>query len=230
MIAADPNVDKTFRLLLTHQASGWETEIPAWGQVYFYVEDVGPVLDQVGGASNGGASTAPINPPAPVRRYTTRYAASWWRSYGSAGTPVGGPVGGSYIAQGKSPYAPENWRSLIGFPTQIQADLAGATIESVNVYMSAVHWHQNSGGQAVMGTHSHTAAPGTFSHTAGGMIVGFGKPEAKWWALPAAFWAGLKSGSMRGLSLLAPSTAAAYYGYFAASGGGTPLIEITYTK
>lgn len=231
MMAGSDTVDQDFRLLITHQASGWNTSVAEWAQLYFYVEDVGPNLARVGGPSDGGGSSAPIVPPTPIRRYTKQYPMAWWRSYGTAGNPAGGgTIGGSYIAQGKSPYAPDNFRSLFGFGPQVQADLAGATVEDVQVFMHAVHWNNNGGGTAQFGMHGFSAAPAAFDHNPGGILINFGKPDAKWWRLPGNLYPGLKSGQYRGLSLLAPSTSAQYYGYFGTSGGSTPLLEITYTK
>lgn len=235
MIASNPTERRTFRLGVSHQSSGWDSEIPAWGEAYFYIEDVGPSITQTGGASSlGGTAGSPpvVAPPAPVQRYDTGHLPmEWWKTYRSNGSQAGGgEAGGNQITQGKSPYYSERYSALMGWGTNIQAALAGAVVEEVWLYLSATHWHANNGGMAVIGVHGHGSTPGTFSHIAGNLQEWFGKPQARWVLLPSSWYSGFQSGAYRGISLSAPDNSSVYYGQFGTSGGHTPLLRFIYRK
>lgn len=157
--------------------------------------------------------------PAPAQKtYVKTYAGSWFRSYraGSVLASMNGKAG-----QGN--YGAGDLRGLIGFPSMV-SDLSGATISKVEAYVYFAHWWWNSGGTARIGTHGASSAPSTLPSTSGILAtVKTAKPGGAWVTLPSSVWAGLKSGTVRGLAML--GTGQADYGYATSA-----KLRVTYKK
>lgn len=195
-----------------------------------WVEDIGPLITvdtfdptTEGGGSDGGST--------PVQTYTKTYANTWSRSYNGSGALL---HSNDELYQGQYSGTNGNQRSLIGFNyATIQADLAGATITKVELTMKNVHFYNNSGGTAVIGTHSYTSAPSTWS---GGSVnesrenESWAKGATKTVTLSNSFGTDLQSGAARGIAIgPGDSTSLTYYGYFDGR-VGQPKLKITYTK
>lgn len=155
-----------------------------------------------------------ITDPSPTGDQTSEYEAIWSQAYKGSGSPNDfTPENG--LTQGRYSSLNGNQRSLIGFPTsQIQSDLAGRTVTRVRVWLRFGHWYLNSGGTAILGHHSHTSEPSSFSATT--RVVsssGWPKPGSRWveYDHDMQDWAtGAKSGIALGPG---PSTSKTYYGW-----------------
>jgi hypothetical protein len=189
-----------------------------------YVEDIGPEVPY--GDFNLGTGT-----PA-LQTYVKTYAANWSETFQSDGD--GRNISEMY--QGYYSGTNGNQYSLCGMPySTIQTDLSGATVKKVRLYLNNNHFYNNSGGTAIVGTHTYTSEPSSasLSNVSENLAsFSFAKGEAKWVTLPNSIGTAFKGGTARGIALgPGPSTSATYYGYFAGNGqSGEPVLEITYEK
>lgn len=201
----------------------------------FTVEDVGSsLIDNTIIINDGGVISA--TPPNSSATYTKTYKATWSGTYNGSSQLV------SYYEneahQGYYSSEQGNRRSLIGFNYgQIRNDLAGATIKKITFTAYAEHWYNNSGGTAVIGTHSYTSRPGTWSSSRvtenRQQSAGWPKPGKRTVTLSNTIGNEFKSGATTGMALgPGPSTSNIYYGRFAGydAGNNAPYITITYTK
>jgi hypothetical protein len=206
----------------TSNASGLRVQSTDNGRVY--VEDLGPVLDY--GSYDMGTGTAP------VQTYTKTYSASWSGSYQADGDNRN--ISECY--QGYYSLTNGNQYSLIGFPyATIQSDLSGATITKVEVYLNNNHFYNNSGGTAVIGTHTYSSEPGNASLSSVDEDItrsSFTYGQAKWVTVSNSIGTALKNNTAKGIALgPGPTTSTTYYGYFAGNGqSGEPQLRITYQK
>lgn len=195
-----------------------------------WVEDVGPIVEAstFDPATGGGGGDGGDTPPA---SYTKTYASTWSRSYNGSNALL---HSNGDIYQGQYSSTNGNQRSLIGFNyATIQADLAGATITKVELTMKNIHFYQNSGGTAVLGTHNYTSAPSTWSDG----TVNQSRTTHAWTKgatqtvnLGTSYGTDLKSGAAKGIALgPGDSTSINYYSYFDGT-VGQPKLKITYTK
>lgn len=170
---------------------------------------------------------------------TTTYNAVWstsWNRYGRH------PQGNDFLYQGSYSYDAGGWNwSKIGFPAQVQTDLAGKTIVSCELFLKNLHSYYNPSMDAWVGTHDNGATspadPG----------FNFGNPNERWhrqtweWAKGSGFYANLgtafgndfKSGAATGITLGHPEGGdLQQYGYFAsetdADINNRPKLRITY--
>lgn len=126
-------------------------------------------------------------------------------------------------------------RSMIGFNhSDIRSKLSGAKIEKVELYLRSKHFHNTSGGYAVIGRHnSSTVKPTSFSETANNVkSEQFTKrDQEKWITLPNSVGETLRDNKTKGLTLYANTDSLKRYGYFYGMGNGSePQIRITYKK
>ncbi|WP_208874926.1 hypothetical protein [Streptomyces sp. PBH53] len=185
-----------------------------------YVEDVGPYIPETGQYNTGGGTTTP-----PVKQYTKTYAASWSGSYANRGSY--NSYYGNSCYQGYYSSTNGMQAALIGFPASLSTDLAGATINKVQIYLYFDHWYYNSGGKAVIKAHKHASRPSTFSCDTEAMTVSWGKNVGQWVDITAVF----DSTSWRGIALDPNNSDKTYYGR--ARGYGqtyAPQLRVTYTK
>jgi hypothetical protein len=168
----------------------------------------------------------------PTQQYVKTYSAQWSESYQEDGD--GRNVSECY--QGRFSSTNGNQFSLIGLPySTIQSDLSGATIDKVEIYLNNNHWYQNSGGTAVIGTHTYATEPATASlaNVSENLDTeSFTYGQAKWFTVTNTIGTKLRDNTAKGIALgPGNSTSTTYYGYFAGNGqSGDPQIRITYTK
>lgn len=200
-----------------------------------YVEDCGysfnPLLTFDMGTGTG-----------PVTSHTKTYSATSSASFDENGNNRVGFDGG-HCYQGYYSGTNGNQFSLIGFDyATIQSDLSGATITKTELYLNNLHWYNNSGGTAVVGTHNQSSVSGNHSYSQvtdninqfGSWAVG----QAKWVTLNNSIGNAFKNNTAKGIALGKGQTAGGslstshtYYGYFAGNGqSGEPQLRITYTK
>lgn len=224
--AAPPGTDLHLGFYVTASVAGVNYQGPG----YAYLEDLGPILTEStfdptteGGGGDGGTT--------PVTSYTKTYASTYSRSYNGSGALL---HSNGDIYQGQYSGTNGNQRSLIGFNySTIQADLSGATITKVELTMTNTHFYNNSGGTAVIGTHSYSSAPSTWST---GSVVesintfSWAKGATKTVTLSNSIGDSFKSGAAKGIALgPGDSTSLTYYGFFNGA-VGNPKLKITYTK
>ncbi len=199
--------------------------------IQLMVEDLGPLIDNTGvDQSAGGGGTVP------VQTYTKRYSATWSGSYDSSNQFI--TYWGNSANQGDAPPASYgNQRGLIGFnASQIQSDLAGATIKSIKVTLYANHWYYNAGGTARLGTHNYTSRPTTWTDSRVNQnrwtSTSWPKPGKRTITLPNSVGDEFKAGTSTGISTGPGSSSYTDYGRFAGAGSGsnTPVLEIVFTK
>lgn len=199
-----------------------------------WVEDCGALGDKVttfdpsgeGGGSDGGTT--------PVQSYTKYYDSTWTGSYQGDGDRR---YANGDMYQGQYSSTQGNQRSLIGFNySQIQSDLSGATITGCWITLKNTHFYNNSGGTLVLGTHSYTALPSTWS---GGSVnesrttYSWAKGAKSTQSIGVQYGQDFQSGAARGLAIgPGDSTSLTYYSYWVGQNGGSnkPQLKITYTK
>ncbi|MBA5222215.1 hypothetical protein [Streptomyces griseoaurantiacus] len=197
-----------------------------------WVDDVGPAMESTSVLNNGGAAA-----PSP-KSYTKTYQATWHASYRSDGSLNGFSPFVSQIIQGFYDSTNGNQRGLIGFDaSQIQSDLAGATVTSVKLTLNAEHWYYNDGGTAVVGTHNYTAKPTVWTDSRVNQnrvtSASWPKPGKRTLTLSNTIGNEFKSGTSTGIAVgPGPSSDRLYYGKFTGSGGGSnaPTLTIQFTK
>lgn len=200
-----------------------------YGRVW--LEDAGLAVPY--GSFNPGTGTSP------PQQYVKTYNSTWSRSWDDNGSRVHSTNG--ELVQGYYDSSTGNRLSWIGFPfSQIQSDLAGATVKKVELYLYYDHWYNNAGGTAVIGYHSSTAtsAP-SFNQALDNQdelrVSGWGINVSKYVNITStgAFTAdGWRTGAHTGIVLgPAPDHTHEYYGK--ARGNSEthePALRITYTK
>lgn len=126
-------------------------------------------------------------------------------------------------------------RSMIGFShSDIRKNLSGAKIEKVELYLRSKHFHNSSGGEAVIGYHNSSASkPTSFSESKNGVKVQkFSKRnQGIWITLPKSVGESLRDNKAKGITLYANTNSLKRYGYFYGKGNGSePQLRITYKK
>jgi hypothetical protein len=205
------------------------------------VEDIGLQSPAVaGGSLSQKSKSAGVPDPDPVSTYVKTYAATWSRSW--TGSDATYETNGT-LAQGyNSAYTPNgNMKSWIGFDwAQIEADLVGATVRKVEVYLYYWHWYSASGGTAVIGYHNSTAnaAPSydpSKDAVAEKLVTSWPRNAGKWVDISSAglfTLDGWRTGVHRGIALgPGPSNSTTYYGKaYGNSEANEPKLRITYDK
>jgi hypothetical protein len=192
----------------------------------FSVKDLGPAYPTAGVLSNqvggGGGGSRP-----PVVTRKKYYTAVDRRSYLPSDAMYNYDTGRMY--QGPSPAGVGQLRSAAFFP-DMTADLSGATINDMQVYLYFDHWYNNAGGTARIGLHGYTGAtPASWASLVyRGWILdssGWPKPGGRWLSIPQAYWAGFLSGFYRGITLGVNTSGNEHYGI----AQGSPQIYVQYT-
>lgn len=191
------------------------TDAPA----HMYIEDVGPAVPDTGVYNTGGGTATP-----PKQQYERYYSASWSGSY----TNRSGynSYYGNQCLQGY--YSSNNGMqaSLIGFPSSLNSDLAGAAIQQVQLYLYFAHWYYNSGGTAIVRVHGHGSRPGSFSCEGTALGFDWGKNVGEWVDITSIF-----DGNRRGVALDPQNSGSDYYGRAEGVGEGhPPRLKVTYVK
>ncbi|TKT03450.1 hypothetical protein [Streptomyces lasalocidi] len=186
------------------------------------------VVEDLGGNVFYAPTTSITNYVAPSpTTYTKTYASTWGASWSANN---GKRTDGKCYQGNYTPGVQGNNYSKYGFPTTIQTDLTGATVQKVELYLDNNHFYSNSGGNAIIGTHADVSQPTGSSSTTGTFArqsTAFTYGQAKWVTLSSAFGTDLKSGTAKGITLGRSSGGTlAEYGYFAS----TAQLRITYEK
>ncbi|WP_324655215.1 hypothetical protein [Bacillus paranthracis] len=172
--------------------------------------------------------------PVASQTYTKTWTATWTQTYREAGTKRT-DYRSEKICQGR--YVIEPWGimcSFIGFG-DIQSELAGAKIKSVELFLHNEHWYYYAGGLALLGYHNNSYRPNT---NTGNVVYGAVKErfdyrgQSKWITMPNDFAEGIRDGSYKGVSMFAWTTEMLYYGIFSGANDGdyAPKLKITYEK
>ncbi|MGW1275481.1 hypothetical protein ACWD4V_00795 [Streptomyces tsukubensis] len=186
----------------------------------FYVEDVGPYVPETGAYNTGGGTTTP-----PVQKYTKTYAASWSGSYANRSSY--NSYYGNRCVQGHYSSTNGTQAALIGFPSALTSDLAGAKIIKAEIFLYFEHWYSNAGGKCVLKAHKHASRPTAFSCDSEAQTISWKRNEGKWVDVTAVF----DSTSWRGFALDPNSTSSAFYGIARGVGqANAPMLRIAFTK
>jgi hypothetical protein len=186
--------------------------------------------------TNRAVANTGSSAPAAKKKYTYEYTARWTRRFRGDGT-VHTDNGDAY--QGYTPFYPANGdqASQIGDFRRVSSgqllkdDLNGATMEKLEVYLYAEHWHYAAGGTAVIRYHNNTG-PGSLNNYAGDKrIAGWARGEARW--VDITEWAGHFAGTGAKGIQVGPSggTDPEFYGVFHGhTGSRPPRLRATFTK
>lgn len=201
------------------------------------ITDCGPVgaaflaegqMSGGGGTSPGGTAPTPPPPPAEGKRtVTSTYNATWGRTWyvndGRVRTDVGSDLIAGYWSYGNV--------SSIGFPAQVAADIAGATVSKIEVYLYAYHWGLTTG-TAYIGVHGDASLPASFSYSGIHQEGGWKRGEGRWVTLPATWYPAFITGVNKGVTLGggAPQSNAVYGKFRGYNHAQNPKLRITYTK
>ncbi|MEV4741565.1 hypothetical protein [Streptomyces sp. NPDC049555] len=190
-----------------------------------YVEDIGPRLPETGGLNAaGGSSSQPAPKPVP-QQYTKTYTATWSGSYDRRSSYS--DFYADKILQGYYSETHGTLASLAGFSSDVAKDLAGATVQRVELFLYFDHWYNSSGGTAVIKTHGYGSRPASFSSYSASKAVDFGRNEGKWVDITDLF----DPSKTRGIALDPNSTVDTYYGRAHGVGqANPPLLKVTYTR
>lgn len=187
---------------------------------HMVVEDVGPYVPDTGILNTGGGTATQ-----PKQQYERTYTASWSGSY--ANRSGYNSNYGSQCLQGHFSSTNGIQAALIGFPSALASDLAGASIQSVQLYLYYAHWYYNSGGKAVIKAHGHASRPSSFSCDSDSQTIDWGKNVGKWIDISGIF----DSTTWRGVALDPNNTSLDYYGRAEGVGEGhPPQLKVTYVK
>ena len=185
-----------------------------------FVHDMGqavwPTLQVNKSVSLG--NTVPQEQPAPKRNYHKNYKSNWWRAYSNNSPDSAWP---DSLPQGS--YGGRVYNSIVGFP-DMTADLRGATITGMALYVYAKHWYGQTG-VASIGAHGWGSAPVQFASNGRWLeTAGWGRGEGRWLHIPKALWPNFKNGTYRGITFETQGSAS--YGYWSHD----CVIAVDYTK
>nr|DAW11647.1 MAG TPA: hypothetical protein [Caudoviricetes sp.] len=185
-----------------------------------FVRDMGqavwPTLQVNKSVSLG--KTVPQEQPAPKRNYHKNYKSNWWRAYSNNSPDSAWP---DSLPQGS--YGGRVYNSIVGFP-DMTADLRGATITGMALYVYAKHWYGQTG-VASIGAHGWGSAPAQFASNGRWLeTAGWGRGEGRWLPIPKALWPNFKNGTYRGITFETQGSAS--YGYWSHD----CVIAVDYTK
>lgn len=169
---------------------------------------------------------------------TKTWTSIWSRSYQGDGTKrADSQYGNTRMYQGEYNDAWNSWglqRSMMAFNmTAIRADLSGAEIKDVKLYLKNYHWYFSSGGTAVIGLHNSMSEPTTFQQTYYSWKQEFfsGRGQSKWVDIGEQIGRTMRDGNHSGFTLMSQHSNHKYYGYFyGADSAYAPKLQITYVK
>ena len=170
--------------------------------------------------------------------YTKTWASTWSRSYDGDGDKRSDSYyGDSRMYQGEYTHSWNTWglqRSMMGFDIKaIRAELSGANIKDVKLYLKNYHWYFSSGGTAVIGLHNSATEPSKFQQTYYSWVQEFfnGRGSSEWIDIGSQIGRTIRDGSHSGFTLMSKHSNDKYYGYFyGASTIYAPKLRITYEK
>lgn len=169
------------------------------------------------------------------QQHTMTWTSNWTQTYRESGTKRT-DYRSDKICQGE--YVSDPWgimRSLIGFDdASMRAELAGATINKVELFLHNEHWYYVSGGTAIIGYHNHDLEPATYSSSVESQKSQkfTSRGQSLWVTMPNALGEGIRDNRYKGVTVFANSQNMEYYGIFSGAydGANAPKLKITYTK
>lgn len=223
--------DTPYRFLLSIAKIGGTGDCYLYGDskypIEVLIEDKGRWRPQGGVLSTGSGGAGSV--PQPTQNYEKAYTASWTRTIRGDGTVRADTTD---AVQGQAPGDTFNGNqgAMIGFPDW-SADIVGATINRVTLFMYANHFYSDSGGPAWIGYHGYVSPVSVIDGAQNQTTASFpkvGPGEAK----DLTAWAGLiANGTIRGIILGRPPAGAENYGRFAGAGTAhPPVLVINYTR
>lgn len=226
--AAEQTVRVGFSYASASGGSG--TAIVRARDAYVWVEDMGPQVPETGDetsmggtAVTGGGTTPPSGGTTTKQNYTYQGLPTWQRTWAQNNTSV---IADNELQQGYGDSSNGHRRSAAGW-SNLATLLTGATVTEVAFYLESYWWWNTSGGVLQLGTHGTTtepavwpgqASPGQYTYTA--------RSQGKW-IYRNDLLAGVKSGAVRGCSLIGVNNATTYYSKFR---GDRIYIRVKYTK
>lgn len=222
----EPPASGTYRLLfLAASAYGdsavtLSVEDKSLPQPCALVRDLGAAVEptlQINKSVSLGKAV-PQAQPTPKRNYHKNYKSNWWRAYSNNSPDSAWP---DSLPQGS--YGGRTYNSIVGFP-DMTADLRGATITGMALYVYAKHWYGQTG-VASIGAHGWGSAPGQFASNGRWLeTAGWGRGEGRWAPIPKALWPNFQRGTYRGITFETQGSAS--YGYWSHD----CVIAVDYTK
>lgn len=222
----EPPASGTYRLLfLAASAYGdsavtLSVEDKSLPQPCALVRDLGAAVEptlQINKSVSLGKAV-PQAQPTPKRNYHKNYKSNWWRAYSNNSPDSAWP---DSLPQGS--YGGRTYNSIVGFP-DMTADLRGATITGMALYVYAKHWYGQTG-VASIGAHGWGSAPGQFASNGRWLeTAGWGRGEGRWVPIPKALWPNFQRGTYRGITFETQGSAS--YGYWSHD----CVIAVDYTK
>lgn len=189
------------------------------------VEDTAPALYSTGASfmsegtpSEGTADAPPV--VIPTQRYKKTYSSTGYRTYDNNGVQTSDPdvVQGLYAGGPSSRLRKGGWT----FPS-MTGDLAGATIEKIQIKLYCNHTYYTAGATVNVCTWGGVMRDNlTVQRT----VTGWKRNTPKWIPLSSSTYAGFKSGAIAGVGVKPTNSFAEQYARFATSA----KIEITFTK
>lgn len=198
------------------------------------IEDLGPNRASITTPNPGGqgfGSTAPVVTTPVKQRHVMERVATWSRSF----TPTNGIRDDPNVYQGYSAATGGDMAGMWGF-ADMTAELTGAQIERIDVYLYATHWHSMAGGTAIINTHAQLNEPATWSKYETDpdiRIAGWPRAEGRWVGLDLARYAPrLQDGRFRGVTVgRSGGSDLEFYGRFHGAGEMHPArIRVEYVK
>lgn len=184
---------------------------------------------------SGTSSTSPPSPGAAPTSRTSSYPAVWSRAYKADGNARTDDTVNIYYGWRDATNGRQ--RSYIGFDhTTIAANLAGSTINRVELRLTNLRAEDPGGSDLTFGIHnvSGGTAPATWSGTVASAldVEKFGTPDEHVIALPLSFAAYIRDGLGKGIAIEAPDDSPSHAGYAAGVGSGynEPLLTVYYAK
>lgn len=177
-------------------------------------------------ASGGSAKQKPPDVPkvTRTRSYDSGWAASW--------CPRHGWEAGADLRYGYYDGTHGERRVMIGLPdAAIRADLAGAAIVKVEVYLANIDSYSHAGVDISLGGHNNTNRPDDYTGVVRRGVTRrhFGENDAKFVTVDTWFGVKLRDNDIKGLLVDQPSTARNLYGAISGAGSSRPpRIRITY--
>jgi hypothetical protein len=197
----------------------------AGGAIYCWVMDVGPSMPETGdefrtAGTSGGTTTR--------KSYTYEATATYVRTWNQSGSIIYDDE----LHQGYGDSFNGIRRSMAMWVGQPDLTKAGTTIEEIAVYMESYHWYAMAGGTLYMGRFAGgTSEPAAWPAASDIFTTGFtARAQGKWIVCPSAWRTAALAGSLRGISLTAPSTSSTYYGKFRGPANARPRLRIKYTQ
>lgn len=148
----------------------------------------------------------PSEQPKPKQTYHKNYRSNWWKAYSNGSQDS---AWSDTMPQGS--YGGRVYNSIIGFP-DMTADIRGAKINSMALYVYAKHWYGQTG-VASIGAHGWGSAPGSFASNGRWYEqAGWGRGEGRWVPIPKNLWPNFQNGTYRGITFETQGSAS--YGYW----------------